>query len=99
MQDKKVKQIIAIRKDLKMRLGKSIAQGAHASLMAFTTMYDSYTSAILVNWPLYDHQRTFEAWHDPINGYRKIVLGVNSEEELMTIYKKAQAAGLNVAIV
>lgn len=33
-EDNALKQIIVIRKDLKMRRGKEIAQGAHASLMA-----------------------------------------------------------------
>ena len=39
-EDIALKQIIVIRKDLKMRRGKEIAQGAHASLMAVLNKLD-----------------------------------------------------------
>jgi PTH2 family peptidyl-tRNA hydrolase len=33
MSEQKIKQVIVMRADLKMRRGKEIAQGSHASLM------------------------------------------------------------------
>jgi PTH2 family peptidyl-tRNA hydrolase len=80
-----VKQVLIWRNDLKVRKGKLAAQLAHASLMAYCTSNPS--------------DEAFLKWNDPINEYRKIVLYVNSEEELIDIYKKAQTALLNTAIV
>ncbi len=67
-----LKQAIIIRKDLKMGCGKAIAQGAHASLMAF----------------IKNDKDKNEEWIR--EGMKKIVLKVNSLEELMDIYKKAE---------
>jgi peptidyl-tRNA hydrolase, PTH2 family len=97
MIEQKVKQVIVIRKDLKMRLGKSIAQGAHASLMA----YQLHQEAMILGTTQahLNRHNAFALWNDPINGYRKITLGCNSEEELLTIYKKAEEAGLIASLV
>lgn len=69
------KQVIVIRKDLKMRLGKSVAQGAHASL-----------GAILRDGKLIDDDRV-KGW---LSGpFTKICVSVNSEEELLEVYNNA----------
>lgn len=86
------KQIIIIRKDLGMRKGKMIAQGAHASMKvffdrAFTIPYSmtiSLTPAIM-EW---------------VQGkFTKIAVGVNSETELLEIYRKADEAGLLCSLI
>jgi PTH2 family peptidyl-tRNA hydrolase len=75
-----MKQVILMRKDLKMRRGKEIAQGSHAS-MAFLIHPDKeHFDNYLAEWL---HL-----------GQTKICLQINSEEELMELYNKAIDAGL-----
>jgi PTH2 family peptidyl-tRNA hydrolase len=68
---KHVKQVIAVRKDLQMRKGKMIAQGAHASRSAAKKAKN--------------HLRL--RWED--TGQTKIVVGVESEQELTGIVREA----------
>lgn len=80
-----VKQVIVMRKDLKMRRGKEIAQGSHASL------------AVVLNEMRKD-DKTFEfkvkkdsPWDKWLNGrFTKICVYCNSEQELLEIYQKAK---------
>lgn len=98
-----IKQWIIIRKDLKMRRGKEIAQGAHASMKVFLDgslirkfdQYDSrpYEPAILE----IDLWQEAEEWLD--KGFAKITLQVNSEQELLEVYNKAKNANLPCAII
>lgn len=83
------KQVIVFRKDLrnteghKIRSGKIGAQCAHASLAAYKTA-DKIDNA-------------FISWD---NGtFAKIVLAVDSEQELLDVYHKAISDGLNVALI
>ncbi len=80
-------------KDLKMRKGKMIAQGAHASMMGLTTK--------LSHWKADIYRGTFdpeeEAWY--FGTFKKVCVYVNSEEELMEIHQKAVEAGLKSNIV
>ncbi len=105
-----VKQVIILRKDLNMRKGKMVAQGAHASLMAYQNHLDNknilnkiYDLKTLEDYSkalkMCCHLEAFTKWNDPINGYRKITLGCTSEEELLSIYNKATQAGLIASIV
>ncbi len=66
-----MKQVIILRKDLNMRKGKMIAQGAHASLGAL----DTVDIEIHIVWKKF--------------GMKKIVVSVDSEEELNELYEKA----------
>lgn len=75
-----IKQVIVMRKDLKMRRGKEIAQGSHAS-MAFLLNGDATKEQI-------------NEWLE--GGQTKVCVSVDSEEELLTVYKNALAAGLIV---
>ena len=77
------KQVIVIRKDLKMRKGKMIAQGAHASLKAFMGFFRAYD--YVVDW-----------WE---GSQTKIVVGVNSEEELLDIRHKAQDIDIPCSLI
>ena len=82
-----VKQVIVMRKDLGMRRGKEIAQGAHAS-MAFIvrkTLQSKGFMPIEVTW---------------MTGlFTKICVRVNSEAELLAIEREAKAAGLEVHLI
>lgn len=55
-----------------MRKGKMVAQGSHASLMAYLKAFSNI-----------QHE-----WLN--NGQTKICVGVNSEEELLNIFKAAE---------
>jgi len=77
-----MKQVLVVRKDLKMTRGKEIAQGAHGSMKA-----------------------TLENMEDPrvkkwLSGlFTKVAVSVESEEELLELQRKAEAAGLINALI
>jgi len=93
--DKNVKQVIVIRKDLKMRRGKEIAQGAHAA-MKWLTKRLSYEPFFYTN---------FHAMLSPVerswveNNFKKVCLRVDSEEELLALQEKAKKANLLCELV
>lgn len=88
-----IKQVIVIRRDLKMRRGKECAQAAHASGMwmrdRFLDIYTNSKSIYLTKEEL--------TWLNEL--FTKITVQVNSEEELDDIYNKAKAANLTVHMV
>jgi PTH2 family peptidyl-tRNA hydrolase len=90
----KSKQVIVVRKDLNMRKGKMIAQGAHASMKAILdSMIDIEEEKILYLEP-------GSPMTDWINGiFTKICVSVDSEEELLTIYNNAKTQGYNAALI
>lgn len=72
------KQIIILRKDLNMRKGKMVAQGAHASMAVILEEQNrlNYPSPAVAEW---------------LNGkFTKICVSVSSEQELLDIYHKAR---------
>ena len=79
---KRIKQVIVMRHDLKMRRGKQIAQGAHASMSFIcrrlqekgSVSFDDFTEA----------QR---AWLT--GAFAKVCCRVDGEEELLEIHDKA----------
>lgn len=95
-----VKQVIVIRKDLKMRRGKEIAQSCHASMgVILKEMVESdYVGEV------FDYERKV-LFMDPvlsewINGsFTKICLVVDSEEELLNVYHAAKVAGLRSVLI
>ena len=102
-----VKQVIVMRKDLKMRRGKEISQGSHASMKVFfDKMYnpDSGSLAAGITYNKDDiGNRTMKLtpeeleWVDGI--FTKICLYVNSEAELDDLYNQAKGAGLNCSMI
>lgn len=95
-----IKQIIVMRKDLNMRKGKMVAQGAHASmagLMQHITCRTAYGTG--------DHEFSIhmkkdsplQQWLD--GAFTKICVSVNSEEELRAVHLSAQQAGLISALI
>ena len=86
------KQVIIIRRDLKMRTGKAVAQGAHASLKAILDICSKTDDTLI----LHMDERS-KPW---IMGlFKKICVGVNSEQELLEIYANAKSAGLICSII
>lgn len=86
-----VKQVIVIRRDLKMRRGKEIAQGSHASMMWLSERVRKFFAS-----PIFLSEDEKE-W---ISGtFTKVCLQVDSEEALLGIYNKAKAHGLLTYLV
>ena len=90
--DIRIKQVLVMRHDLKMRRGKQIAQGAHAS-MSFLCRRLQVAGSVSLDG-LTDAQR---AWL--IGAFAKVCCRVDSEEELMQIHDKAVEAGLEVHLI
>lgn len=85
------KQVIVIRKDLQMRKGKMIAQGCHSSMkVLLDEMGPERKLKLTEDDPL-------NIWLN--NAFAKIVVYVNSLEELMEVYHKAIAAGIRSALI
>ena len=86
-----VKQVIVIRKDLNMRKGKMIAQGAHASMKVFFDIMEDYeTSGGMQSLITYKRFFPTMAMREWIKGeFTKIVVSVDSEEELLKLHQNA----------
>ena len=101
-----VKQVIVMRKDLKMRKGKMIAQGAHASLKVILDMMSTYDPTkspkptdenYTVKLLMVDNDSPLDQWLS--GSFTKICLYVNSEEELLNIYEDCKQHKLPVALI
>ena len=93
----RLKHVILIRKDLKMRRGKEIAQGAHAAMAFLTTPIRqalNTAGAAPVTLTLSPQE---QAWL--LQGSAKVCLRVNSEEELLAYHQQAQLAGLRSYLI
>jgi len=78
------KQCILIRVDLKMSIGKIIAQACHASLEAAEEARKLYPEA-------------YRLWRK--EGGKKVVLRCSGENELTEYYNKAKKAGLPASLI
>ncbi|PQO27906.1 aminoacyl-tRNA hydrolase [Blastopirellula marina] len=87
-----MKQVICMRHDLKMRRGKQIAQGAHAS-MAF--LCDKLREKGSVS--LDDFSEVEQIWLS--EAFAKVCCRIDSEEELLAIHDQAVEAGLAVHLI
>jgi PTH2 family peptidyl-tRNA hydrolase len=86
------KQVIVIRKDLKCRKGKMIAQGAHASMGAILGLCKVEGDRLIL-----DMDDRVKPW---LTGrFKKICVYVNSEAELLDVYERARAAGLVTSLI
>lgn len=108
MREKETKQVIVIRKDLGMRRGKEIAQGAHASTAFITAGLRKLDSASILDAALNTEGRENYKFSVTLNrqelnwirsSFKKVTLQVNSEEELLEIERKAKEAGLEVHMI
>lgn len=111
----KVKQVIVMRKKFpieengqivnrKLRTGKMVAQGAHASLAVILNAMDSFDPADGGNEgtpensiALFNMSDEWVAW---INGrFTKVCASVDTEEELLALYAKAKESGLPCSLI
>ena len=86
------KQVIVLRTDLKCRKGKMCVQAAHASLKAILDLCTKDDDTLTLH--LDDR---LKPWIEGL--YKKICVGVDSEQELIDIYEKAKSAGLICSII
>lgn len=84
----KTKQVIVVRKDLNMSIGKTSAQCCHASLGAVTNLIEKRKTG---PW-LFSPTEEMENWLT--GSFTKIVVYVDSEEALFQIHGKAVRLGL-----
>ena len=86
------KQVIILRKDLNMRKGKLVAQGAHASMGAILSLCKQDGDKLVL-----EMDERVKPW---LTGrFKKICVYVNSEEELLQIYNTALTKGLVCTII
>jgi PTH2 family peptidyl-tRNA hydrolase len=86
------KQVIVMRKDLNMRKGKLVAQGAHASMGAILSLCKRDGNKLVL-----EMDERVEPW---LTGrFKKICVYVNTEQELLDIHQKAKEAGLVTSVI
>lgn len=94
-----IKQVIIVRNDLKMRKGKLASQVAHASLACVLNLANSFvnfeggSASVRLDMTKEEYEWAFKS------SFKKIVLKVESEEELLNIYNIAKEKGLNVSLI
>jgi PTH2 family peptidyl-tRNA hydrolase len=87
-----VKQVIVYRRDLNMRKGKIAAQVAHASLAVLLDRDEGPRGELRI--PL---DAAIASWTR--SRFKKIVLSVETEDDLVRVHALAKAAGLPTALV
>ena len=91
----RIKQVILIRKDLKMRRGKEIAQGSHASMEFLVNQLRQHlTSDTNLNIELNPQEKKWVS-----EGMAKVCLQVNSELQLLEYHEKAKLHGLKSYLI
>ncbi len=110
-----VKQVIVVRKDLNMPMGKLLAQVSHAS-MAFMTGYLRFTSPanrdvdpyhvdystgqLTKSWPERRYIDVDEEMALWIDGaFTKVVVSVPDEQTLLAVYTSARTYGLRHKLI
>lgn len=89
-----VKQVIVIRKDLHMRRGKEIAQGAHASMLWLLDRMERQGDDLMI--------RVGDKEYDVdwlTGNFKKVVCQVDSLEEFYQIQADAKALGVKCYVV
>lgn len=93
----RIKQVILIRKDLKMRRGKEIAQGAHAAMAFLTDRIRPQIAAGNAGEATVHISAEEAKWL--AEGFAKVCLRVASEEELVEFHQRAVANGLTSKLI
>ena len=94
MTEDKTKQVIVIRKDLKMGRGKEVSQGSHASMLFLVNRLNPGLFGLdnRVHGLFSDEEMD---WLKK-GRFTKITVSVDSEQEMLDLFDAAKAAGLTV---
>lgn len=89
------KQIIAVRTDLQMDIGKAIAQALHASLGSVISAMDKNDNLV---WTLdLNKDLAMQSWL--LGKFVKIAVAVKSEAKLLALHQKALDANLRSVLI
>lgn len=105
LKEKDIKQVIILRKDLNMRKGKMCAQASHASMaVLFNYMTPNYLKpktdipgVFRIELPEGEIGKEMQEWMTGM--FKKIVVGVDSLDELVKIYETAKLLGLPCSLI
>lgn len=98
MSNYEAKQVLVIRKDIKMPQGKVGAQLAHASTGALLSLVKFKERKNRNTWTISaPKDGAVTAWLE--GRFAKICVYVKSEEEIIELYEKAKAANLPCALI
>lgn len=90
------KQVIVIRKDLKMRKGKIAAQATHATKLMLLQYAEFDEEGFSLDFNKFgEHAEAFKFWIS--DKFTTAVVSVDSENEFLDIEKRAKEKGLIVA--
>jgi peptidyl-tRNA hydrolase, PTH2 family len=90
------KQVIVLRKDLNMRKGKMVAQGAHASMKVFFDLMARHDDGSIV----IDEDSITDAMREWMDGsFTKVCVSVDSESELLQVFAYAKRADLPCSLI
>ncbi len=93
-----IKQVLVVRKDLHMKMGKIAAQSAHASMKVLLDLMISTETSIGKDYLLaLSSEEPLFKWLE--GAFTKVCVYVNSEEELLSLQKQAQDAGILNALI
>jgi len=92
-----IKQVLVVRKDLNMRKGKIAAQCAHASMKVFFDKKYINKKSVFDNLMMITINDEEREWIE--GSFTKIVVYVNSEQELIDVYNKAKINNLLCSLV
>jgi len=102
----KVKQVICVRRDLKCRRGKMMAQVAHASLAAVLSLMHMNTRCFIEDEKILNYDEyNFRVYHsDPVHEwlrdkFTKIVVGVPDEQNLLLLRDQAKEKKIPHALI
>ena len=90
-----IRQVIIIRKDLGMRPGKLSAQCCHASLGALLSASERTIDRNSIDL----HISNKDAVEWLLGRFTKVILKVDSEEELISVYNKADKLGIPCSLI
>lgn len=97
LEQERIKQVILIRKDLKMRRGKEIAQGSHAAMDFLIEPLRMQLQERGRDTAKLSFSTEEITWITV--GMAKVCLQVNSEQELLDFHSKALEAGLKSYLI
>lgn len=95
MTERFAKQVLVVRKDLKMRKGKIAAQCAHASLAVVLNAMTRTDGEPITRTLRYARESAMGAWLE--GRFTKVCVYVESEEALDEIYARAREADVPAA--